>query len=80
MRSCYLFEHPGTFAVIQLIVGNTVESVLVGFKDLQNCTVSASDYDNDMDVFFQGQLTTCDAVKADTVLTLAFLSGIIMVC
>lgn len=65
--------------MIQLIVGNTVESVLVGYDELKNCTVSSDDFDNNLDVFFNGEQTTCDGVKADTVLTLAFLSGIIMV-
>lgn len=69
----------GTFAVIQLIVGNSVESILVGNEELRNCTVSIGDRDSDMEVFFQGELTNCVGVKTDTVLTLSFLAGIIMV-
>ncbi len=69
----------GTFAVIQLIVGNSVVSTLAAFDELKNCTVSAEDQDSDSIVFFHGEFTTCNNVKADTVFTLAFLSGTIMV-
>ena len=70
---------PGTFAVVQLLMGNTVEHVLTRHESLQNCSISATANINNTEVMFQGEETTCEAVKVDIVITLAFLSGSIMV-
>ena len=70
----------GTFAVVQLITGNSVEQVFAEFDALRNCSVIPIYDTNGTEVLFLGELTTCDAVKVDVVITLSLLVGIILVC
>ena len=69
----------GTFAVVLLLLGNTIEEVFQDHESLQNCSISLSDGNTTNEVMFYGKLTTCEAVKVDVVVTVAFLSGLMMV-
>ena len=64
--------------MVQLILGNSIEQVFSEHDSLQNCSISASE-GNDTEVMFEGEVTTCETLRLDIVITLAFLSGTIMV-
>ena len=68
----------GTFAVVELMIGNSVDQTLLTFDELRNCSSLYND-SNVTEFLFQGELTTCDDVRTDVVVTIALLTGIIMV-
>ena len=99
MHVCTLCMHvcAGTFAVVELMIGNSVDRVLSSDSGvMSNCLDIGTGNDsmvmaddlmgltgmNGSDVIFEfyGQNTTCSDVRLDVVVTLAMLSGLIMVC
>ena len=103
MRKHTLSVHAGTFAVIELMIGNSLEKILYSDEILSefclggdggsmaasnsSCVMmrggivgnGSGDIDSSI-ISYAGELTTCSQVKLDVVVTLAFLSGIVMVC
>ena len=79
--SFFLFPHTGTFAVIELMIRNALEHIISSDDVLrENCMLSGYENSNGSSSFiFYGTSTTCDDIKLDIVVTLAWLSGIIMV-
>ena len=72
----------GTFAVVELMIGNSVERVITGNPGLaENCLVNGSlaDTNDTIEFLLDGELTTCRDVKQDIIVTLALLSGVVMV-
>ncbi len=63
------------------MIGNSVDKVLSSTDSLYNCTLeSYNDTDvGQLTVMFQGGETTCNEVKTSIVVTLALISGIVMV-
>ncbi len=75
----YFIVAAGTFAVVLLLLGNSMEEVFEEHESLHNCTVSVTNDNSTTEVIFYGKNTTCEAVKVDVVVTVAFMSGLIMV-
>ena len=78
------FIHVGTFAVVELMIGNAIDRTLdsIGRSDCHSeidsevnttATMLGSPADNMTDI--EG----CDSLKVEMAVTLAFLTGIIMV-
>ena len=60
----------GTFAVVELMIGNSIQRVLHSDPTLEVCI---DDYN------ITNSTIDCDAVKINVAITLAFSSGLIMV-
>ena len=81
----YLSSHAlGTFAVVELMIGNSVERVIAGDPILaENCMTedkSQAESIDSVEFLLNGTVTTCGSVKLDIFVTLSLLSGIVMVC
>jgi len=63
------------------MIGNSVDKVLTSTDSLHNCTMDGENGTSvgSLEVMFQGQLSTCNEVKTSIVVTVALLSGIVMV-
>lgn len=65
------------------MIGNSVERVITGDPHLaENCLSangSVSDINNSIEFVLDGKVTTCGDIKLDIIVTLALLSGIVMV-
>ncbi len=66
------------------MIGNSIERVISGNPVLaENCMTqneTLADTVDTAEFLLDGDLTTCRAVKLDIIVTLAFLSGLVMVC
>ncbi len=69
----------GTFAVVQLLIGNAVENMLSDNSELHDCRELTTSDNNNTVIHFNGKITSCGVVKVDIVITLSFMSGIILV-
>lgn len=70
----------GTFAVVELMIGNSIEKVFNADEDLmENCMDMMNLTDDSFQFYYKDQLTTCDEVRTDIIVTVALLSGIFMV-
>ena len=71
-----LLSFTGTFAVVSLLVRNSVKSVLIG-KGLDYCT--SLNHRLAVVVLEDGSNITCNDLKVQIAVSLAFTSGLIMV-
>ena len=74
----------GTFAKGALIIGNSVDRVIASSPELTQYCMPGEDtvgeeFNDSTPFLFNGEITTCREVKVDVVVTLALLSGLIMV-
>ena len=61
------------------MIGNSVDKVFTSMG-LENCSITAEGNETVVQVvMFQGDLTSCDEIKTSIVVTIALLSGIVMV-
>jgi len=73
----------GTFAVVQLMIGNSIERIL-NSNNLMECVdgrgnITDEESIDNFTVEYGGRNTTCGEIKVDIAITLAFMSGVIMV-
>jgi len=68
----------GTFAVVQLLMGNTVEHMLTEHDSYHMCN-NLTETENHRIYHLSNATKTCNDFKVEIVLTLSFLSGLIMV-
>ena len=68
---------PGTFPVVSMLVRNSISTVLVG-KGLEHC--SSVNHRLTVVVFDDASNITCNDLKIQIAVSLAFTSGLVMVC
>ena len=73
----YYSSSPGTFAVVSLMVANAISMTLAGDEALVVC--DGLDPDEDLIVVWNNVTMNCSDVKVSIAVTVAFLSGAMMV-
>lgn len=68
--STYAHAYSGTFAVVELMIGNSIQRVLGSNNETEHCLNST---------FYQEDSEFCDGVMVPVAITIAFLSGVLMV-
>ena len=71
------FLPPGTFAVVSLMVSNAIENVLQSDLDVYSPCLNASM--SEMDPYISSLGMNCSEIRVQIAVTVAMLSGIIMV-
>ena len=71
----------GTFAVVSLMVSNAIGHVFNNSdNDMRLCLDELKSIGSNVTVSINGLEVTCDDLKVEIATTLAFASGIVMVC